>query len=75
MTFDKIKEILVENLGVSEEEVTLNADIQEDLGADSLDIMEIVICVKDEFDITIEDDEIENMKLVSDLVKYIENQK
>jgi acyl carrier protein len=75
MTFEKIKEILVENLGLGEDEVTLEADIQEDLGADSLDIMEIVICVKDEFDITIADDEIQNMKTVSDLVAYIDNQK
>lgn len=72
MTFEKIKEILVENLGLGEDEVTLEADIQEDLGADSLDIMEIVICVKDEFDITIEDDEIQNMNTVSDLVNYID---
>lgn len=73
MTFEKIKEILVENLGLGEDEVTLEADIQEDLGADSLDIMEIVICVKDEFDITIEDDEIQNMNTVADLVNYIDN--
>lgn len=72
MTFEKIKEILVENLGLVEDEVTLEADIQEDLGADSLDIMEIVICVKDEFDITIEDDEIQNMNTVADLVNYID---
>ncbi|MFP4456040.1 MAG: acyl carrier protein [Clostridia bacterium] len=72
MTFEKIKEILVENLGLGEDEVTLEADIQEDLGADSLDIMEIVICVKDEFDITIEDDEIQNMNTVADLVNYID---
>lgn len=72
MTFEKVKEILVENLGLGEDEVTLEADIQEDLGADSLDIMEIVICVKDEFDITIEDDEIQNMNTVADLVSYID---
>lgn len=72
MTFEKIKEILVENLGLGEDEVTLEADIQEDLGADSLDIMEIVICVKDEFDITIEDEEIQNMNTVADLVNYID---
>ncbi len=72
MTFERIKEILVENLGLVEDEVTLEADIQEDLGADSLDIMEIVICVKDEFDITIEDDEIQNMNTVADLVNYID---
>ncbi len=75
MTFEKIKEILVENLALGEDEVTLEADIQEDLGADSLDIMEIVICVKDEFDITIEDEEIQNMQTVNDLVVYIDNHK
>ena len=72
MTFEKVKEILVENLGVSDDEVTLEADIQEDLEADSLDIMEIVICIKDEFGITIEDDQIENMKTVADIVNYID---
>jgi acyl carrier protein len=72
MTFEKVREILVENLGVSEDEVTLEADIQEDLEADSLDIMEIVICVKDEFGITIEDDQIEALKTVKDIVEYID---
>ena len=72
MTFEKVREILVENLGVSEDEVILEADIQEDLEADSLDIMEIVICVKDEFGITIEDDQIEALKTVKDIVEYID---
>ena len=75
MTFDKVREILVENLGVSEDEVALESHIQNDLGADSLDIVEIVMSVEEVFGVAVEEDHIRSVKTVQDLVTYIDNHK
>lgn len=75
MTFDKVKEILVENLGVSEEEVKMESDIQEDLGADSLDIVEIVMAIEEEFGVSIPEDQIQNVKTVKNIVDYVNKNK
>ncbi len=72
MIFDKVKSIIVDQLDVDEEKVTLNANIQDDLGADSLDIVDLVMSFEDEFDLEIPDDQVENIKTVGDVVKYIE---
>lgn len=72
MVFEKLKSILMDQLEVEEEKVTLEASIAEDLGADSLDIVDLIMSVEEEFDLEIPDDQIENIKTVGDVVKYIE---
>ncbi len=69
--FDKVKEIIVEQLGVDEEEVTLQASFVDDLGADSLDIVELVMALEEEFDLEIPDEDAEKIATVGDAVNYI----
>ena len=69
---DKVKSIIVEQLGVDEEEVTPDASFVDDLGADSLDTVELVMALEEEFNIEISDEEAEKIKTVGDAVKYIE---
>ena len=71
-TFDKVKKIIVEQLGVDESEVTPEASITDDLGADSLDQVELVMAFETEFNIDIPDEEAEKIKTVGDAVKRIE---
>jgi len=71
-TFDKVKKIVVEQLGVEESEVTLEASITEDLGADSLDQVELVMAFETEFSIDIPDEEAEKIKTVGDAVSKID---
>ena len=73
MVFDKIKDIIVEQLDVAEDAVTMEASITEDLGADSLDVVDLVMSIEESFDVEIPDEEVENIKTVGDIVKYIEN--
>ena len=68
---DKIKEIIVKNLGVKESEVTRNASFVNDLGADSLDCVELVIDFEHEFGIEIDDNEAENINTVGEAIDYI----
>lgn len=72
MTLDKVKEIIVDQLDVDEDKVTMDASIIDDLGADSLDIVDMVMTLEEEFDVKISDDEVENVKTVGDIVKIIE---
>ncbi|HRU96666.1 acyl carrier protein [Ruminococcus sp. XPD3002] len=72
MTFDKIKELIVEQLGVEEDVVTPEANIQDDLGADSLDIVDLIQTIEDEYDLSIPDEAIEEIKTVNDIVNYVE---
>lgn len=72
MIFEKLKDIIIDQLGVEEEKVTLEANIQEDLGADSLDTVDLITTIEDEFDISIPDDAVEEIKTVGDIVNYIE---
>ncbi len=72
MVFDKIREIIVEQLDVDEDKVTSEASITEDLGADSLDVVDLVMSIEESFDIEIPDEEVENIKTVGDIVKFIE---
>ncbi len=71
----KVKEIIVEKLGVEESEVTLEASFTNDLGADSLDTVELIMEFEKEFGITIPDDQAEKIATVGDAVAYIENNK
>ncbi len=70
--FDKVKSIIVEQLGVEEAEVKTESSFIEDLGADSLDIVELVMALEEEFDMEIPDEDAEKIKTVGDAVKYIE---
>lgn len=70
---EKVKEIIVEQLGVNPEQVTLTASFIEDLGADSLDTVELVMAFEEEFDVEVPDEESEKLQTVGDVVKYIED--
>jgi acyl carrier protein len=72
MVFDKIKELIVEQLGVEEDTVTPEANIQEDLGADSLDIVDLIQTIEDEYDLSIPDEAVEEIKTVNDIVNCVE---
>lgn len=69
--FDKVRQIIVDQLGVEEEEVTSEASFIDDLGADSLDIVELIMALEEEFGLEIPDDEAEKISTVSDAVEYI----
>lgn len=71
MVFDKVKEIIVDQLGVEESEVTMEASFIDDLGADSLDIVELIMALEEEFDLEIPDKEAEKITTVGDAVEYI----
>ncbi|MCM1298594.1 MAG: acyl carrier protein [Firmicutes bacterium] len=72
MVFEKVRSIIMDQLDVEEDKVAMDAVIQDDLGADSLDIVDLVMSFEEEFDIEIPDDQVENIKTVGDIVKYIE---
>lgn len=72
MVFDKVKKIIVDQLDVEEDKVTEAASITDDLGADSLDVVDLVMSFEEEFDIGIPDDQVEKIKTVGDIVKFIE---
>ncbi|MFS8572940.1 MAG: acyl carrier protein [Clostridia bacterium] len=68
---DRVKELVVEQLGVDAEEVTEDASFVDDLGADSLDIVELVMAFEEEFDLEIPDEDAEKIRTVGDAVRYI----
>ncbi|MGE5557905.1 MAG: acyl carrier protein [Bacillota bacterium] len=70
--FDKVKEIITKTLSIDDEQITENASFQDDLGADSLDIVELVMALEEEFDLEIPDEDAEQIKTVGDAVKYIQ---
>lgn len=71
-TFERLKKIIVEQLGVDEEEVTAEASFVEDLNADSLDLVELIMSLEEEFGMEISDEDAERIQKVSDAVEYIE---
>lgn len=73
MVFEKVKNIIVDTLGCDENSVTLEADLKNDLDADSLDAVELIMAAEDEFNIEIPDDVAMNLKSVKDIVDYIED--
>lgn len=72
MIFEKIQAIIVDELGVDKDQITLETDFENDLDADSLDVFQIISEIEDELDITIDTDQ--NLRTVADLVDYIEQQ-
>jgi acyl carrier protein len=73
--FDEIKEVIVEQLNVNPEEIKLESNFVEDLGADSLDVVELVMALEEKFEIEIPDSEAEKIQTVKDVVDYIEANK
>ena len=73
--FEKLKEIIVEQLGVNEEIITMDATFVEDLSADSLDIVELIMDIEDKFEIKIPDSDAEKIVTVSDVVEYVKSKK
>ncbi|WP_309623893.1 acyl carrier protein [Novosphingobium sp.] len=74
-TSDRVKKIVVEHLGVEADKVTEDASFIDDLGADSLDIVELVMAFEEEFGVEIPDDAAEKISTVSDAIKYIDEHK
>jgi acyl carrier protein len=73
MVFEKIKKMLSEQLDVDQNDITMSSSIADDLGADSLDLVDLVMTLEEEFDVEIPDDAIESIKTVGDVVRYIED--
>ncbi len=71
MEFEKVKEIIAEQMSISEDEITMETSFTDDLGADSLDIFQIISELEENFDIEFENDDAENIKTVGDAVEYI----
>lgn len=72
MVLEKVKNILAEQFDVEEDSITADTNLQEDLGADSLDVVDLLMSIEDEFETEIPDEEVENIHTVGDLVSYIE---
>ena len=72
MVFEKVREIIVEQLGVDESDVTMDTHLMKDLEADSLDAVEIIMAIEDEYGIEIPDEDAEKFQSLSDLVKFVE---
>ena len=72
MVFEKVVAILADQFDVEEDKIVEDTNLQDDLGADSLDVVDLLMSIEDEFEIEIPDDEIENIKTVGALVSYIE---
>ncbi|WP_108849544.1 acyl carrier protein [Clostridium drakei] len=73
MMFEKIQNLISEQLGISSEEVTMEASFIDDLGADSLDVVELIMALETEFDLEIPDEDAEKITTVGDVVEYIKN--
>lgn len=73
MNFEQLQDLIAEGLGVDKEQVTMEADLAQDLGADSLDAVELIMAIEDEFDITIDDETAQSFKTVKEIVDFIES--
>ena len=73
MIFEKIKEIIVEQLGVEEDAVMMNTHLMKDLEADSLDAVEIIMAIEDEFELEVPDEDAEKFQTIGDIVRYVED--
>ena len=73
MVYEKVQEIIAEKLGMDESEITMDSSLEDDLEVDSLDIVDIVTALEDEFQIEIPQEDLKDMEKVSDLVSYIES--
>ncbi|MFW6319002.1 MAG: acyl carrier protein [Bacillota bacterium] len=72
MMFEKIKGIIADELGIEEDSIELDSDLTDDLGADSLDAVELIMAIEEEFDIEIDDTAAQKIKTVQDIVDYLE---
>ena len=72
-SFERVKKIILNQIDIDESLITLEAGFIEDLGADSLDVAEMIMAFEDEFNVEIDDEEIENMRTVSQVAHYFEN--
>ena len=72
MIFEKLRELLCEQLELDEDEVTMDTNIVKDLGADSLDVVELLMALEDEYDITITDDAVRELYTVREVVEFVE---
>lgn len=72
MVFEKVRKLIVEKIGIEKDAVTLDASFIEDLGCDSLDVVELVMTLEEEFNIEVPDEELEKLVTVGDVVEYIE---
>lgn len=75
MVFEKVKKIVAETLNVNADQITLETHLIDDLGADSLDAVELIMAIEDEFGIVIDDEHAQNTRKIGDLVTYIEQSK
>jgi acyl carrier protein len=73
MIFEKVRDIIAEELGIEMDSIKLESSLADDLGADSLDAIELIMAVEEAFDVEIADSEATSIKLVSDMVTYLEN--
>lgn len=73
MIYEKVVKILCEQLGLEEEKVNKDSDLFEDLGADSLDVVTLLMALEEEFDLSIEDEQAQEFHTVNDIVSFIEN--
>ena len=73
MVLEKVKMILADQIEVEEDTINSDTDIQDDLGADSLDVVDLIMSLEDEFEIEVPDEDIENLRTVGALVSYIES--
>lgn len=74
MVFEKVKQIIAEELGIEEDTILMESDLSDDLGADSLDAIELIMEIESQFDVEIADNEATKIKLVSDIVNFLESQ-
>jgi len=72
MVFEKVQKIICEQFGIEASEVKMESSIADDFGADSLDLVDLAMTIEDAFDIEVPDEELENVKTVGDIVKFIE---
>ncbi len=72
MVFEKVKAIIVDQLDVEDEAIKMDSSIIDDLGADSLDVIDLIMSFEEEFDVEIPDEQVENVKTVGDVVKFVE---
>ena len=71
--FEKVREIIADKLSIKEDDITMESSFVDDLNADSLDLVELMMALEDELDTEIPDEEAENFKTVGDVVKYLKN--
>ena len=74
-TFEKIRACLAEQLDIEPDEITMDSNILDDFGADSLDLVDLVMALEDEFEVEVPDDAIENLRTVGDVVKFVDSHK